>query len=127
MDDRAVADRYWAGRTARAFPLRSLIDAGATIVLGSDAPVAPLDPWITIAAAVGRARDGLPPWHPEQAISAAEAIASSTHGRVRVAVGDPADLCVVEIDPLAATAEALRQMAVSATLIAGRFTFTLLE
>jgi len=127
MDDRAVADRYWAGRTARAFPLRSLIDAGATIVLGSDAPVAPLDPWITIAAAVGRARDGLPPWHPEQAISAAEAIASSTHGRVRVAVGDPADLCVVEIDPLAATVEALRQMAVSATLIAGRFTFTLLE
>ena len=127
MDDRDVADRYWAGRTARAFPLRSLIDAGATLVLGSDAPVAPLDPWITIAAAVGRARDGLPPWHPEQAISTAEAIAASAHGRRRVASGDVADLCVVEIDPLSATPAALRTMPVSATLIAGRFTHSVLE
>ncbi len=127
MDDRDVADRYWAGRTARAFPLRSLIDAGATLVLGSDAPVAPLDPWITIAAAVGRERDGLPAWHPEQAISAAEAIAASAHGRRRVAAGEVADLCIVEIDPLTATPQALRAMPVSATLIAGRFTHTLLD
>jgi len=127
MDDRDVADRYWAGRTARAFPLRSLIDAGATLVLGSDAPVAPLDPWITIAAAVGRARDGLTAWHPEQAISTAEAIAASAHGRRRVARGDVADLCVVEIDPLSATPAALRTMPVSATLIAGRFTHSVLE
>ena len=58
MDDRDVADRYWAGRTERAFPLRSLLDAGATVLLGSDAPVSPLDPWLTLSAAVGRARDG---------------------------------------------------------------------
>ncbi|HMH59494.1 MAG TPA: amidohydrolase family protein, partial [Galbitalea sp.] len=43
MDDRDVADHYWAGRTDRAFPLRSLLDAGATVLLGSDAPVSPLD------------------------------------------------------------------------------------
>lgn len=126
MDDRDVADRYWAGRTGRAFPLRSLLDAGATVVLGSDAPVAPLDPWVTMAAAVGRVRDGLVAWHPEQSISAAEAIAASAHGRGRVAVGDIADLCVVDIDPLTASAEELRTMPVAATMLAGRFTHNLL-
>jgi predicted amidohydrolase YtcJ len=122
MDDRDVADRYWAGRTSHAFALRSLFDAGATVVLGSDAPVAPLDPWITIAAAVVRARDGLEAWHPEQSITAAEAIGASAHGRHRVALGDAADLCIVDIDPLAASGSELRAMPVSATLIAGRFT-----
>jgi predicted amidohydrolase YtcJ len=58
MDDRDVADRYWAGRTRRAFQLRALLDAGAVLAMGSDAPVAPLDPWVTIAAAVHRTRDG---------------------------------------------------------------------
>lgn len=120
MDDRDVADRYWAGRTSRAFVLRSLLDAGAELLLGSDAPVAPLDPWVTIAAAVGRARDGRKPWHPEQAITATEAIAASA--RTTVAVGQPADLVAVEIDPRKATAEQLRAMPVSATLLGGRFT-----
>ena len=127
MDDREVADRYWAGRTSRAFPLRSLIDAGATVVLGSDAPVAPLDPWITIAAAVGRSRDGLPAWHPEQSISAAEAITASAHGRRSVSVGDVADLCVVDLDPFTAAASELRSMPVAATLVAGRVTHSLID
>ncbi|MDR1512953.1 MAG: amidohydrolase family protein, partial [Propionibacteriaceae bacterium] len=46
LDDRDVADRHWAGRTDRAFPFRDLLDAGATLALGSDAPVAVLDPWV---------------------------------------------------------------------------------
>jgi predicted amidohydrolase YtcJ len=57
----------------------------------------------------------------------AEGIRASAHGRSRVSVGDVADLCVVEIDPLTATAEELRSMPVSATLLAGRFTYTVLE
>jgi predicted amidohydrolase YtcJ len=121
MDDRDVADRYWAGRTDRAFPLRSFLDAGARILLGSDAPVSPLDPWRTIAAAVGRARDGLPPWHPEQAITAAEAIAASA--RSTIAVGQRADLVLTERDPLESSADQLRDMPVAATLVGGRFTF----
>ena len=120
MDDRDVADRYWAGRTDRAFPLRSLLDAGATVLLGSDAPVSPLDPWLTIAAAVGRARDGREPWHPEQAIGASEALAASSRGTIEV--GQPADLVVTERDPLASTADQLREMIVHATLLGGRFT-----
>jgi predicted amidohydrolase YtcJ len=126
MDDRDVADHYWAGRTGRAFTLRSLLDAGATLALGSDAPVAPLDPWVTMAAAVWRSRDGLRPWHPEQRISVAEAITASTHGRFGVAVGDVADLCVVDLDPLGASVEQLRLMPVSATMLGGRWTHSLI-
>lgn len=126
MDDRGVADRYWAGRTGRAFALRSLLDAGAKLLLGSDAPVAPLDPWVTVAAAVARSRDGLEPWHPEQAISAVEALVASTNGRSRVAVGEPADLVVVDLDPLAVGEDVLRRMPVSATMLAGRWSFSTL-
>ncbi len=124
MDDRDVADRYWAGRTDRAFMLAELAAAGVELALGSDAPVAPLDPWIAISAAVGRARDGREPWHPEQAIEARAALAASTGGRgAEVRVGGVADLAIVELDPFAASAEELRRMPVTATLIAGRITF----
>lgn len=122
MDDREIADVYWAGRTHRAFALRALLDAGADLILGSDAPVAPLDPWITIAAAVGRSRDGLAPWHPEQRITTAQALAASSHGKSRIDVGDVADLAVVDVDPLSVDHEQLRSMPVSATLLAGHFT-----
>ncbi|MCY7412240.1 MAG: amidohydrolase family protein, partial [Salinibacterium sp.] len=121
MDDRDVAERYWHSRTARMYPFRSLLDAGATLLLGSDAPVAPLDPWVAISAAVSRARDGRAPWHPEQRITTAEAIAAST--RTTVAVGQSADLVVTELDPSAATGDELRAMPVAATMLAGRFTY----
>jgi predicted amidohydrolase YtcJ len=123
LDDREVAERYWPGRTGRAFPLRSLLDSGARVVLGSDAPVAPLDPWVAISAAVARALPGDEPWHPEQRVSVEEAIVASTRvRRLTPAAGDPADLVVVDRDPLAADAGALRSMPVAATLLAGRFT-----
>jgi len=121
MDDRDVAELYWAGRTDRTFALRSLLDAGAELAMGSDAPVSPLDPWITAAAAVGRTRGDREPWHPEQRITTAEALAAST--RTTVAVGQSADLIVTDVDPLAADAQGLRDMGVSATLLGGRFTF----
>ncbi|GAA1773822.1 amidohydrolase family protein [Agromyces lapidis] len=125
MDDRDVADRYWAGRTDRAFMLAELAAAGVELALGSDAPVAPLDPWIAIAAAVGRARDGRTPWHPEQSIDARAALSASTNGAGdTVRAGQPADLAIVELDPFAASADELRSMPVAATLVAGRFTYS---
>lgn len=120
MDDRDVADRYWQGRTARMYAFRSLLDAGATLLLGSDAPVSPLDPWIGIAAAVTRERDGRQSWHPEQRITVAEALAAST--RTTVAVGQKADLVVTDLDPMTATGDELRAMPVATTLLGGRFT-----
>ncbi|PWJ66029.1 hypothetical protein B0H03_102172 [Rathayibacter iranicus NCPPB 2253 = VKM Ac-1602] len=126
LDDHDVADRYWAGRTGRAFALRSLFDSGATVVLGSDAPVAPLDPWVAISAAVSRALPGNEPWHPEQRVSVEEAIIASTRvRRLCPQPGDVADLVIVDRNPLTADAGALRSMPVAATLLAGRVTHEL--
>ncbi|TDW31318.1 hypothetical protein EDD25_3124 [Cryobacterium psychrophilum] len=122
LDDRDVADRFWAGRTERAFVLGDLLAAGATLAFGSDAPVAPLDPWVSMAAAVGRTKHGRAPWNPEQAVSRQAALAASARGRHRIKVGDVADLAVCEIDPLVASVSDLRRMPVAATLLAGRFT-----
>ena len=104
-DDRDVADRHWAGRTDRAFPYQSLLAAGATLEIGSDAPVSPLDPWDGIASAVTRTDDERAAWHPEQ--------------RIPVEVGDVADLLVAERDP--ARGE-LRDMPVVLTMVGGRIT-----
>ena len=120
VDDRDVAERYWPGRTRRAFALRSFLDAGARIVLGSDAPVAPLDPWVAIAAATSRTRDGRPAFHVEQSITVVEALAAST--RSLVGLGEPADLVALDVDPLAVAPEALRTMPVALTMLAGRAT-----
>ncbi|MET0805822.1 MAG: amidohydrolase family protein, partial [Lacisediminihabitans sp.] len=127
MDDRDVADLFWAGRTDRAFAFESLVRAGATLRLGSDAPVAPLDPWVTMAAAVTRSRDGREPWHPEQVVASAIAYAASTDGRARVEVGSLADLVVTEADPLAATDDELRSFPVTATMVSGRWTYSSLN
>ncbi len=121
VDDRDVADRYWAGRTDRAFAYRALHDAGVPLALGSDAPVAPLDPWIAIAGAVHRSRDDRPPWHPEQQISIDTALRASSHGRIEP--GARADLVVVDLSPLTSDPDALRTMPVTATMLGGRWTY----
>ncbi|MDQ1056143.1 putative amidohydrolase YtcJ [Arthrobacter globiformis] len=123
LDDRDAADASWTGRTDRAFPLRSLLDGGARLVLGSDAPVAPLDPWLAMSASTARARDdGRGPWHPEQALTREEALLASTRGRGRIRAGDVADIAVLDADPLAASDAVFAAMPVAATLVAGRFT-----
>lgn len=122
MDDRDVADRHWAGRTARAFPFASLAAAGVPLVLGSDAPVAPLDPWVAIDAGVTRSRDGREPWHPEQRLDLLTALRASTDGQpLTLAVGAPADLAVLDADPLT-PGRVLRDMPVAGTLLASRWT-----
>jgi predicted amidohydrolase YtcJ len=122
MDDRDVADRHWAGRTGRAFAYGSLHEAGATLRFGSDAPVAPLDPWFAIAAATSRARDERTPWHPEQRVPLDVALASSMRGRSRLQVGDVADIAILDADPHTVDAAQLRDLPIAATLLGGRFT-----
>jgi hypothetical protein len=119
LDDRETMDRVWADRADRCFTLRSLLDRGISVALGSDAPVAPLDPWLAITAAVYRGQPGDEPWHPEQAITAGEAIAACVDGR-RVAVGQPGDVALLDGDPLAADAAGLAGMRVALTAVAGR-------
>ncbi|GAA3586893.1 amidohydrolase family protein [Klugiella xanthotipulae] len=124
MDDRDIAERLWAGQTDRAFPFRALRDAGVRLALGSDAPVSPLDPWQAIAAAVLRSRGGREPWHPEQSLTVTEAIDASTRGSGHsVRVGQPADVILVDHDPLGGDSASLRTMPVAATVCAGRILF----
>lgn len=125
LDDRDVIDRYWADRARRTFPFRSLLDAGAVLTFGSDAPVAPLDPWPAIAAAVCRSRDERPRWHPEQEITVHEALAASMppgRGDWRLRANDPADLVALERDPFAPDPAGLRAMPVAATMLGGEWT-----
>jgi len=123
IDDRDVADHSWAGRTDRAFAYRALLDAGAELQLGSDAPVAPLDPWVTLAAAVFRTRDGREPWHPEQALPIEDALQASQGRVARVNTGGVADLVITETDPRTASGDELRAMPVWATMVAGRWSY----
>lgn len=131
IDDRDVTERLWPGRAERCFPLRWMLDDGVDVVLGSDAPVSPLDPWLAMAAAVHRSGDDREPWHPEQAITAREALAASTDGWGTVAAGHPADLVQLDADPLAGASDrdhgvALRGFAehVVATWVAGDEVFS---
>jgi predicted amidohydrolase YtcJ len=122
LDDRDVADRLWAGRTDRAFAYRTLLETGVEVVLGSDAPVAPLDPWVTIAAAVHRSGDDRPSWHPEQELPLPVALAASAGPDGPIRVGRRADLVVSDLDPAAVPAATLRAMPVAGTLLGGRWT-----
>ncbi|MGP2439862.1 amidohydrolase [Streptomyces sp. JW3] len=123
VDDRDVADRHWPGRTHRAYPFADLLRAGAVLELGSDAPVAPLDPWLTIAAAVTRTDGVREPWHPEQRIPVADALTGSARGRRLIRAGDPADLVVTDVNPLDTDPRTLREMPVHATMTAGTWTY----
>ena len=123
MDDRDVTDHYWAGRADRAFAYRALWEAGAELALGSDAPVAPLDPWVTISAAVSRTRDGREPWHPEQALPIDAALRASWGGAADIAIGGPADLVITELNPVEASGDDLRTMPVFATMVAGEWSY----
>ncbi|BGP12396.1 hypothetical protein JCM10213_001999 [Rhodosporidiobolus nylandii] len=126
-DDRELCHQFWPDRTARAFAFKSMADAGIPLKMGSDAPVALVDPWDAIAVAVSRtARDddpSVPAWHPEQCLSNEVAWLSSTsNGKVGLKVGDRADMVVLEKDPLTASAKELREMSVRGTLLGGRWT-----
>jgi predicted amidohydrolase YtcJ len=125
LDDRDVTELIWPDRAERCFTFRWMLDDGVRLALGSDAPVSPLDPWLAIAAAVHRSADERPPWHPEQALTAREALAASVDGQGGVHAGMPADLVLLDADPLASyddtasAAQALRTMPVTVTWVAG--------
>ena len=80
--DRDLADRYWGPkRTPRAYPWRTLLERGAVLAFGSDAPVEPIDPLLGIHAAVSRRRPGdRDAWFPAQRLTLDEAIHAYTAG-----------------------------------------------
>src|SRR5215211_6310673 len=129
--DRNLAERFWADATGRAYAWRSLLDAGARIANGSDAPIEELDPWAGVVAGVRRTIDDRPPWRAEQAVTIAEAITATTVNpawlsrdervRGKLVPGFYADLVVLDCDPFASPAEELRDVEIVATMIGGRW------
>lgn len=120
LDDRDLVAEYWGSQTAIAYPQESLRRAGVELRLGSDAPVAPLDPWMAIAAAVVRTDDAREPWEPQERLSVDDALAASV--RSELSPGQAADIVVCAENPRRADAATLRAMPVHATLLAGRLT-----
>ena len=74
----------WGARAENTFPLRALVDGGALIPIGTDAPVEPVDPWPGIAVAVAR-RD---PFKPDDELTGAHNAISLARA-VRAACLDP--------------------------------------
>jgi len=125
-DDRDVSQRWWGDRTERLFAFRAMADAGVPLAMGSDAPVSPLDPWLTLAGAVHRSADEREPWHPEQSLTIEEALGASTDGQGTLGVGSRGDVVLLDADPLqefddtGEQAAHLLAMPVAATVVAGR-------
>ncbi len=126
--DRDLAERFWGEKTAGAYAYRSLLDAGAVVANGSDAPIEELDPLAGIRAGALRTLDDRPAWHPEQAITVEEALratcvapawlAGEEHTRGKLLPGYDADLVVLDRDPVDDPAGAQ----VVATMLAGGWT-----
>lgn len=122
LDDRDLVEAFWSDQTALGYPLGTLASAGVPLRLGSDAPVAPLDPWQAIAAAVHRTDDQRSAWHPEEQLSMDQALAASTRSDLRP--GELADIAVIGADPHSVGSASVRGMPVYATVLGGRLTHT---
>lgn len=135
LDDRDATEELWPGHGRAAFRFRDLLDAGAGLVFGSDAPVAPIDPWLAMAAAVHRSGDDRPGWHEEQQLQPLQALHASIDGVRELAVGGRGDVVLLEggaglFDEVSSPSEArdaaarLRETRPLATIVAGGVAFS---
>ena len=136
--DMLMADAFWGERSRLAYALKTQLDYGARLALGSDAPVESPNPFLGLYAAVTRRRaDGSPSaegWYPEQKLTMAEAWEGFTLGPAyaaymenrlgRLAPDHLADLIVLENDPFTCVPEDLLTMQSSATMVAGEWVYT---
>ncbi|MGZ8781954.1 MAG: amidohydrolase [Gaiellaceae bacterium] len=129
--DRDLADRLWADRIDGTYSFRSLLESGALVVNGSDAPVEELDPLAGIAAGVLRTIDERPAWRPEETLTVEQAfgatcvapawLSGDERRRGRLIPGMYADLVVLDRDPFEVEPEELRELEVVATMVGGRW------
>ena len=119
-----VESRLGPERAAGAYAWRSLLDAGATIANGSDAPVERLNTARSFYASIAR------PWRPEQRMTRAEALAAMTIGAARanfqesligsIAPGKFADFVLMDRDWLTAAPETILETTILGTYFGGR-------
>jgi predicted amidohydrolase YtcJ len=133
--DMEMASRYWGDRTQYSYAWRTMLDSGATLVFGSDAPVEKIDPILGIHAAVSRRRaNGFPGsdgWHPEQRLTISEtihaftmaaAITSGTESQSgSITPGNLADLTIFDRDIFTIPHDELLETQIEATIVNGTF------
>ncbi|GAB4098127.1 amidohydrolase [Sinomonas halotolerans] len=120
------------GRGLAAYAWRSLLDAGAVLAFGSDAPVEEPRPLLGLHAAVTRSTPaGVPSggWDRHERITAEEALLAYTVGAAwasgeektkgRLGPGMLADFAVIDVDPLACAPDALATAGVTRTVVDG--------
>jgi hypothetical protein len=134
VDDGQWADKRLGPERARTtYAFRSLLDAKATVVFGSDWDVAPISPVLGIAAAVTRRTlDGKHPggWVPEQKISVEQALRAYTVSAAYAAfeekekgsleAGKLADFVILGADPFRVKPEEIEKIRVDATVVGGK-------
>ena len=120
-ETRWLEKRVGPDRILRTYPFRSLADAGAPLAGGSDSPVEPPHPLHGMAAA--RDRLGLVP---AEALLAHEALQLFTDGAAAaldedaaLTPGSPANLTILDVDPVRATPDELRHAEVIGTWVDG--------
>ncbi len=130
-----MADRYWGARARYSYAWRTMLDSGALVVFGSDAPVERIDPLPGIHAAVARQRAGGYPgpegWFPEERLTMAETLyafttaAAVTSGQEErqgnIAPGKLADLTIFERDLLSMPGDELLDVGIAGTVVDGIF------
>jgi predicted amidohydrolase YtcJ len=112
------------------------LDHGVRLAFGTDWEVAPLDPLLTVYAAVTRATlDGKNPngWFPEQKLSVGEAVEAYTMGSAyaefqenekgSITPGKLADMVVLSDDLFSIAPEKIRDVRVMKTFVGGRLVF----
>jgi len=138
----AIDDGRWAEkrigheRAKTTYAFRSLLDSSATLAFGTDWTVAPLDPLLTIYAAVTRRTfDGKHPngWIPEQKISVEEAVHAYTVGSAYaefqekekgvIASGKLADLVILSRDIFNIDPKEIENAKVVMTIMDGRVVY----
>jgi predicted amidohydrolase YtcJ len=122
--DEELAKRFWPDKLGRAYSFRSLLESGAILANGSDAPVEELDPWAGVVAAV------LGHWREDQRLTVEQALHATcvaptwlSHDertRGTLVPGRYADLVVLDADPFHPGTD-LESVQVVATMIAGRW------
>ncbi len=134
--DWPTADRVWGRRARYAYAFRSLLEHGTKLALGSDAPVAPLNPMLGIYAAVTRQDQGQHPaggWYPAERISVAEAVngytigpafvAGKEHLQGSIAPGKWADLIMLSQNIIEIPAEEILETKVDLTIFDGQIVY----
>ena len=129
--DRDLAERFWPDQLEGAYAFRSLLESGAVLANGSDAPIEELDPLAGIRAAVRRTIDDRPGWRMQEALTAEQALHATTvapawlagdeRTRGKLVPGYLADLVVLSRDPVECPPDELGSVEVVATMVGGRW------